>query len=295
MKTRELLVKLLASSVLVCAVQSGRSQGTLFIPERFGVIDITPTNLATEWQQNSEPSLALGLNTKYGKSVVHTFTLGHAANDYYTSHNRMGPEWTSPGSITAFDATLDWSAAGTCYLAIIPMIGQIKVLSSPDPAISPFSEIAAATITRGTPPNTPDQPWIRVVTVTNTDHIFVGFNDFSVFPGRTAKVRYSLDNGTTWNETVIEKVTSGSADGPPVRLAISSDGRTVYALFQRITGATPSGSDIQGEVVLTRDDAYGGGDFGALGVSGAGTKVATGIVLPANPGTSLGAQRLGSD
>jgi uncharacterized repeat protein (TIGR01451 family) len=265
------------------------------MPERFGVIDITPTNLATEWQQNSEPSLALGLNTKYGKSVVHAFTMGHLGNDYYTSQNRMGPEWTSPGTITAFDATLDWSAAGTCYLAIIPMLSQIQVLKSTDPTSIPFSPIAAATITRATGGYYPDQPWIRVVTVTNADHIFVGFNDLSVYPGRTAKVRYSLDNGTTWNETVIEKVTSGSGDGPPVRLAISSDGRTVYALFQRITGATPSGSDYQGEVVLTRDDTYGGGGFGALGLSGAGTKVATGIVLPASPGTSLGAQRLGSD
>jgi uncharacterized repeat protein (TIGR01451 family) len=132
--------------------------------------------------------------------------------------------------------------------------------------------------------------------VTNSDHIFVGYNDVSVYPGKTATVRYSFDSGSTWQETVLEKVaTTPGWDSPNVRLAISADGRIVYAMFLRNTnwlGAT-FGSDYQGEIVLMRDDGSGGSGFSALGTGGTGSKVAAGIVLPWRT-TMLRGQRFGT-
>jgi uncharacterized repeat protein (TIGR01451 family) len=286
-------------------IQSARVNGSPFgfyIPERFGVIDITPTNFSGESVGNAEPSIGVGLNAKYGKMADHAFYGGTPGNGgvpvnaYYASSGYGGPEWLSPGTIADGDATLDWSAGGTCYLSSIPAVTKIKVMRSPDPGTVAFSEIAAATITKGAWPYIPDQPWIRVVNVTNADHIFVGYNDLSVYPGKTATVRYSFDSGSTWHETVLEKVaTTPGWDSPNVRLAISADGKTVYAMFLRNTNWVGStfGSDYKGEVVLTRDDGSGGTGFSALGAGGAGTKVAGGIVLPWGT-TMLRGQRFGT-
>jgi hypothetical protein len=87
-------------------------------------------------------------------------------------------------------------------------------------------------------------------------------------------------------------------DGPPVRVVAT--GNTVYAAFLRWTGR--SGADYRGDVVVVRDD-HGGTQpadrFDGLGA--AGVDVATNVVLPFSgetapfPGTSLGAERIGSD
>jgi hypothetical protein len=300
MKIKQTLVSGAALCSTVILIQSARVDAFpfefYFAPERFGVIDITPTNFSGESVGNAEPSIGVGLNAKYGKMADHAFYggtpgSGVPVNAYYASSGHGGPEWLSPGTIADGDATLDWSAGGTCYLSVIPALTQIKVLSSSDPGTVAFSEIDSAAITKGTSFNFPDQPWLRVVNVTNTDHIFVGYNDLSVYPGKTATVHYSLDGGSTWKETVIEKVTPGvGQDSPNVRLAISADGKTVYGLFQRWTNS--SGSDFKGEVVLTRDDVSGGTGFGSLGGGGVGTKVAGGVVLPW--ATKLQAQRSGT-
>jgi len=308
MKTKRVIIAMAVYCSCTLLPKPGWAAG-VYVPERFGVIDITPFDEAS---QNSEPSLAVGVNANYGQAVVHAFTFGtQNHNDYYTTPN-LEPPWTSSGTVVDHDATLDWSAGGTCYLATIPAISQMSVLTSLDPVATPFSSIVSAAITKvGCDPEGPclkagpDQPWIRVVNVdadahvnATHDHIFVGYNDLTQLSrckcnnGKTATVRYSLDGGATWNETVLEKVaTTIGEDSPAVRLAIGADGKTVYALFQRWT--TDSGIDYEGDVVLTRDDGSGGTGFGALGQSGAGTKVATGVVLPAIGGTSLGAQRLG--
>jgi hypothetical protein len=88
-----------------------------------------------------------------------------------------------------------------------------------------------------------------------------------------------------WKEQVIEKL--NPFEDSPARLASSSDGHTIYALFQRLNSSY--GKDLTGDVVLVRDDGDGNSGFIALGN---GTLVANGVVLPNVGGTSLGAQRL---
>jgi hypothetical protein len=136
------------------------------------------------------------------------------------------------------DATLDRSTAGNCYLATL-FQGSLKVRQSSNPATVPFTTIAAATYTAPDGKDYPDQPWVRVVNVTNTDHIFVGFNDlpqagYNGGSGKTASIRYSLDGGTVWRTTVIEKTTPGAAwDAAQVRLAISAEGRRTTGTLSR--------------------------------------------------------------
>jgi uncharacterized repeat protein (TIGR01451 family) len=275
------------------------AQVVSFVPERFGVIDITPNNLSGESIQNTAPSLGVGTAANYQKFVIradNTTLFGLPTNNYYTtaSSSSLGLLWSGPDYPSAdFGGTVDWSSGGTCYAAVFLVPDALSVLTSSDPTAGvPFSPIPAATYVPNKPfwgPG-PIEPSIKVVNVTNVDHIFVGFNDTSQYLGPTASVHYSLDGGTTWNTTLIEKTTPGGAwDSPAVRLAISSDGKTVYSLFQRV-GTPFLNKDFTGDVVLVRDDAYGGSDFTALGN---GTIVAHNIVIPWQ--TTLGAQQLPGD
>ncbi|PWU19683.1 MAG: hypothetical protein C5B50_06125 [Verrucomicrobia bacterium] len=261
-------------------------------PERFGIINVTPNFISTETAQNSEPSFAIGWNSQFEQIVLHTFggVSTVPGNLYYTSLS-FDSVWAPTATISDRDATVDWSPGGTCYIACIPALTQISVLQSTDPLGGVgFTTVPGSTITRGSWPNIPDQPWIRVANVTNVDHILVGYNDLSRKPGKTATVRFSMDGGTTWKETIIEKSTPGAGqDSPAIRLAISGDGRTVYALFQRWNTTTSAGDQI-GDVVLMRDDKYGAGGFGGLG---SGHVIEHNVLLPGLGGTSLGAQRLG--
>jgi Domain of unknown function DUF11 len=263
-------------------------------PEKFEVIDITPTSLSGEDVDNTEASLAVGTSANYGKFAAYAINWNlfySPTNYYYTTAgaSSFALPWTVPYSSAEWSASLDWSSAGTCYAAQELFSGGIGVAVSPDPTTgAPFSPIPAATMTFA-PVHGPGRriPSIRVVNVANEDHIFVGFNDTSLYPGATASVHYSLDGGASWNTTVIEKTTPAAGwDSPAVRLALSGDGKTVYGLFQR-ANILPLVTDFIGDVVLVRDDGYGGSGYAGLGT---GTTVAHEIVIPWQ--SSLGVQRL---
>jgi uncharacterized repeat protein (TIGR01451 family) len=168
---------------------------------------------------------------------------------------------------------------------------QLQVQSSPDPATTAFNTID--TLTKNPLSAYLEQPWIRAVTVGNVDHIFMAYNNPGAYLGRTAKVHYSLNSGSTWKDKIVEKVNPGAGwDSPGVRLALSSDGKTVYALFRRASSWTGTAfqSDFIGDVVLVRDDNYGDSGFNDLGTGGTGALVLNNDYLPY--ATSLGAQKL---
>jgi len=76
-------IKLLLATAALAVPLAGSAQiwPWWYIPERFGVINITPNNLSGESAQNSEPSLGVGTGSKYGKMVAHAFPEDY----YYTS------------------------------------------------------------------------------------------------------------------------------------------------------------------------------------------------------------------
>ena len=234
-------------AMLLSLTTSVRATSLLY-PARFGVIDIVPHELSAEAYQNPEPSLAVGLNVNYGKIAVHAFNQQlntTLPSTIYVSANLGGPPWTAPWSLTDYDATMDWSTGATSYLALLPYLGAMHFRQSPDPTTTDFTGIYG--LIWGVPPTLiPDEPWLRAVTVNGVDHIFVGWNDMWQHPGKTAKVIYSLDGGAHWDESALEKLyPSFGQDAPPVRLAVSSDGRTVYSLFLRLYELV-DGGDVSG-------------------------------------------------
>src|SRR5437016_13421184 len=75
-----------------------------------------------------------------------------------------------------------------------------------------------------------DQPFVRALAISKTDHIYVGVNDFNQPSGRTATVDVSVDGGVTYKSFSIEARNTAGQDGPSVRPAVAPD-NTVYAAF----------------------------------------------------------------
>jgi uncharacterized repeat protein (TIGR01451 family) len=280
-------------------------------PTRFGVVNLIPNNLSAETDQNAEPSLAVGSGDKFGEFVVHAFSMNFFANNPYLSSSGNPLVWVNNNSSVDGDATLDWSPGGTAYATTLATdLSTITVLSASDPTTTAFTSIT-------TVQGSLDQPWIRVVNANGTDHIYVGYNNLGTFSGQSASVRFSLDGGTSWQGTGLEQIAPvDGQDSPAIRLAVSADGQTVYALFQRWNDWTgdADASDPIGDVVLVRDDNQGLNNFGALpspqypnnNTMGTGTAVASDITLPSTMfekknnrvvwvgGASLGKERLGA-
>jgi hypothetical protein len=270
-KTRSWRAAVCSAAFLAAAA---KIHGTSHVhPERFGVINIVPNVYSAEYAVDSEPSLGAALNSGYGKVVVHALS-NWKPSLFYASVSAGYVPWTKPlWSISNYDsgdAMLDWAAGGTAYLALSSAVSPfpIHVLSSSDPTTTDFTTtLYSATIPGGAIAGA----WLRAVTVTNVDHIFVAFYDG--WAGASATVRYSMNGGANWNMWNVDQVVDPNYKDFGVLLAPSSDGKTVYALFQRLY----TGFNNFGDVVLVRDDGYGGTGFGALGK---GTLILDGWNLP---------------
>jgi hypothetical protein len=277
--------------VLALALRFPPSAGA--VPIR--LIDVIPNVFSSETGQQSESSLAVN-PTNVNQVVLHSgFT------NYYRTGD-SGASWSLFQNISNNDASLDWSPGGNAYTSLMTNFfnppATISTFTSANPVTGPnftLLNTSVYTPTSNSNPqnNIPDQPWVVTTRVGGTDRIYVGFNDLSAFPGRTASVRFSIDGGTTWNNEVIERVTpSGNQDAPAVRVA--AIGERIYAVFSRWTATLPNG-DRTATIVVVRDDTgVTGGPgtrFQALGANG--STVIAGITVPFG-GTSLGAERLGS-
>lgn len=85
--------------MLATAMPVAAPVATVLIPERFGVVDIIPTNQSRETYQDSEPSLGVATGKNYGEMVVHAFTSASLNNYYYTCPSSGGPPWTNSGQV----------------------------------------------------------------------------------------------------------------------------------------------------------------------------------------------------
>jgi len=260
--------------------------------ERFGVVNIIPNDQSGETGQDAEPSIAVGTGTHNGEFIVRAFRSG--SNTRYYNSTDKGIHWiTWPIDLPDIDGTIDWASGGTAYetdltdkfgiLAHNFFYGNLSYI--PNSEYRPYYRAV-------------DQPWLKAVTVNGVDHVYIGYNDFSEPNGRSASVRFFVDAGQTWGSCIVEKVTPNPINGhkqdsPAVRLAISPDGNTVYALFQEWNwgiGTDPNGDPIDriGNIVVVRDDNVAC-TFDAVGSHAYADFYAN---LPWE--TSLGAQRIGS-
>jgi uncharacterized repeat protein (TIGR01451 family) len=282
---------LLALAVPLASLSQTRYPGT------FGVVDVIPNNQSGEVFANDEPSIAIGSGPNSGQIAVHTFAYGNSGNPVFSSSD-FGFHWSVVQQTYDGDATVDWNSAGTtwgptAYIAmLLNGLGPISVwhsegiaggaLGGPNAPFSPLHVI----------PGTWDQPWIRMVNVNNSDHIYVCASDHSG-RGIVARNMFSLDGGYTWNGPIaLDPLASAGAITavPSPRLDFSPDGKTVYASFTRLTGPNGNynGQDYSGDVVVVRDDNYGLDSFQDL--PGGATIVAQNVVFPLK--TSLANQRI---
>jgi len=151
-----------------------------------------------------------------------------------------------------------------------------------------------------------DQPFVQAMTVfaagpdEGKDRIYVGNNDFSVWPGQTATVDLCLDGmgGAPFSQARVDSRSTGTAgqDAPSVRTALHDDG-TVYAAFMGWRAADFATGTITSDVVVVRDDAWAAAmnpfqDLTDPGDGLAGMRVVTGRkIMWAKP---LGQERTGS-
>jgi hypothetical protein len=141
-----------------------------------------------------------------------------------------------------------------------------------------------------------DQPFVRAMFLSNSDHIYVGVNDFNQARGHTATVDVSADGGATYKSISIEARDTMGQDGPSVRPAVAAD-NTVYAAFfgwRKFDGKTATS-----DVVVVRDEtgATGANPFQALKDPAdnlSGRLVVKGVSIPWSNSPALGQERIGS-
>ena len=237
--------------------------------------------------QNSEPNIAVN---PVDPTQIMISAFGSAQPEKFFLSKDGGATWGKFPGVSASDASLAWSGNGKVYLARLSGSGTAMCVfkqRSPTLPGAVFVPIAASNYVPGG--EGPDQPWIETATVAGRDRIYVAFNDLSQ-PVKTASVRFSLDSGATWQNTIIERTNPpDNQDGSAVR--IKALGERVYAAFQRFNAVDANGNE-SGDIVVVRDDAGGTGKFKALGTNGVGVIAAANESLPQN---RLGSERLGSD
>jgi len=301
------------------------------------VVNMIPFPMSGEVLENSEPNIAVNpVNADVIAASAHF--LRTRDSDYLDSvlcpANRSeilaskdgGLTWdlscilpippiTAPGDITlSFSSTHLYAAL---LIGSEPPVMQILRTTSP---FSPDPMEVMEFLPRIDPgdPGGDDQPWVVAATrwsrrwikgdigYEGNDRVYVGNNNSAYkSDGRTATIDLSLNaNATTptFNSFQIDRraVTSGM-DLPSIRPAVASDG-TVYAAFFHVQNAHEVRNDVTdytADVVVVRDDNWGGGENPFADLVGAdglpGMIVAGNRMLRQGNGFRLGLERLGSD
>jgi autotransporter-associated beta strand protein len=247
------------------------------------IVDIVPASMEKESVQNSEPNIAVN-PANPNEIAISAFGAKTPKNPIFLTADG-GSSWKRLQYIRSFDCSLDWSASGHAYLAHLTGGGGTVMASAKLRKATGgyrFTNLPGNYVPgRGGP----DQPWIQAVKVGTKDHVYIGFNDLSK-ASRTASIRFSLDDGQTWQNTVIEHTVPGlSQDGSCVRVGVK--GTTVYGVFERFNDNSGQ-VDVSGDVVLTRDDNSGKNHFNDLPA----VTIASNQIFPQS---DLGDERLGSD
>jgi len=266
------------------------------------VVNLIPASLSGETNQDSEPFLAVQtVNPQI--MVASAFT----PNPFSTSGNApvyvsedAGATWVLSAITPVQRMTCDITHAmptgenhprGDLHAGTLACAASITVDESESNDVS-SSAIMNVQSTRGNV----DQPFVRALGISNTDHIYVGLNDFNQPNGHTATVDVSVDGGATYKSFSIETRKTAGQDGPSVRPTIAAD-NTVYVAFfgWRKFNGTVATSD----VVVVRDDKGGTGPNPFQALKDPSDKLPGRIVvkrasIPWSNAPTLGQERVGS-
>jgi hypothetical protein len=273
------------------------------------VVNMIPSSLSGETNQDSEPNLAV--NPEQPTDMVATaFTPAPLGGNYapiYISTD-AGNTWElrnvvpGNGSFGTGDITVGFATrGGMLYAAILSGAKPLRMQ-----ILRTASFASTEPMTTLVQRDNEDQPWVVAGSVlvggAVRDRVFVGNNDFNQTNGRTATVDVAQSAATApppagFRTRRLEHRTTAGQDGPAVRIAQHPDG-TVYAAFQRWVKATGSAPDVWMDIVVSRDDKWGASrkPFGALLDAGDGIR---GQIVAANCfirwNATMGQERLGGD
>jgi hypothetical protein len=269
----------------------------LSLSPRTRVVNIIPTTLSGETSQDSEPFLAVN-PVDPRRMVATAFTPNPNGSSATTApvfvSENGGLSWRLSNIVPSTVMTGDITVAGTgtpnrLYGGILRRPGYLLLneLTTAD-----FTSPTVMTVLASR--SQVDQPFVRAFRAAGNDRVYVGNNDFAAGL-RTATVDVSNDGGGTWASARIEARTTSGQDGPSIRPAVAPDG-TVYAAY--FGWRSFSGSVATSDVVVVRDDAWGGGatPFRALlGADGQpGVRVVQSVTIPWSNAPTLGQERIGS-
>jgi hypothetical protein len=266
------------------------------------VVDLIPASLSGEANQDSEPFLAIQpANPQVMVASAFTpnpiSTKGNAPI-YVTQDG--GNTWVlnaiTPVQRMTCDITHALSAAenhprGDLHAGTLACVSAITLGESESIDVGSSTNMNV----QSTRTNV-DQPFVRALAISNSDHIYVGINDFNQPQGHTATVDVSVDGGETYKSFPIEARTTMGQDGPSVRPAVAADG-TVYAAF--FGWRSFDGKTATSDIVVVRDDtgATQADSFQALKDPSdnlPGRLVVKGASIPWSNFPTLGQERIGS-
>lgn len=271
-------------------------------PLQVKVVNLIPASLSGETNQDSEPFLAIQPDNPQ-IMVASAFTPNPVSSTgnapVYVSQDG-GSTWVLNAITPVQRITCDIThamAAGENHPRGDLHAGTLACASAITLGESETNDVSssASMNVQSTRTNV-DQPFVRALAISNSDHIYVGVNDFNQPSGHTATVDVSSDGGTTYKSFPIEARTTMGQDGPSVRPAVAGD-NMVYAAFfgwRKFDGRTATS-----DVVVVRDDsgATGVTPFQALTDPSdnlPGRLVVKGVSIPWSNSPTLGQERIGS-
>jgi hypothetical protein len=266
------------------------------------LVDLIPASLSGETNQDSEPFLAIQpANPQV--MVASAFTPNPVSSTgnapVYVSQDG-GNTWVLNAIAPVQRLTCDIThamAAGENHPRGDLHAGTLACASAITLGESETIDVSSSTSmnVQSTRSNV-DQPFVRALAISNSDHIYVGVNGFNQPRGHTATVDVSTDGGATYKSISIEARDTMGQDGPSIRPAVAGDD-TVYAAFfgwRKFDGRTATS-----DVVVVRDDtgATGASPFQALKDPSdnlPGRLVVKGVFIPWSNLPTLGQERIGS-
>src|SRR5437879_5174326 len=271
-------------------------------PTPVKLVDIIPASLSGETNQDSEPFLAIQTANPQ-IMVASAFTPNPVSSSgnapVYVSQdggnswvlNAITPVPRMTCDITHAMPTGENHPRGDLHAGTLACAASITLDESESNDVS-----SGAVMNVQSTRSNVDQPFVRALAISNSDHIYVGVHDFNQPNGHTATVDVSVDGGVTYKSLSIESRNTAGQDGPSVRPAVAPD-NTVYAAFfgwRKFNGTTATS-----DVVVVRDDTGGTGPnpFQALRDPSdklPGRLVVKGASIPWSNVPTLGQERIGS-
>jgi len=272
-------------------------------PERLNVkvVNMIPNTLSGETGQDSEPFLAVQLDTT-ANMIGTAFTVNPngaaqpTAPVYWSVDT--GNTWQLINIVSSQGQTRDITVGLTDSSNLVA-----GILVNPGAANRTQSHQSTASfwlnnlMNVNNQRNGPDQPFAKMYNVNDTDYVYIGTNDMGLAGAQSASVDVSRDDGQNYTSFLIESRNPDGQDAPSIRPSMSNDG-TVYAGFARYRRRV--GSQRFWDITVVRDDNFGRGnnpfqDLVDPGDNQVGCIVDTGRIVIWNGNPTIGQHRVGSN